>query len=249
MTQKSVQIWAHRGASGYAPENTLEAFQLAVEQNADGVELDVHLSKEGILVVAHDENISRVSNGKGYIKNMTLKELKSYSFNKTHPEYQKATLPTLQEVYQLLKPTGMTINVEVKTGIFRYEGIESKLLDLARKEGVEQQVFYSSFNHYSLTDLKKINPDCKIGLLYQDIFLDIPAYAEKVNADALHPMQEIVKMMPNYMQDCRQHGLKVHPWTVNSKSDLADMYRLGVDAVITNYPDRAREILKSSFQR
>lgn len=112
------KVWAHRGASAYAPENTLEAFRLGAEQGADGVELDVQLSKDGQLVVIHDETIDRVSDGHGYVRDYTLEELKKFVFNKTHPEYADARIPTLGEVYDLLKPLGLEINVEIKTGIY-----------------------------------------------------------------------------------------------------------------------------------
>ena len=95
------KVFAHRGASGYAPENTLEAFELAVRMGADGVELDVHMTRDGELVVAHDEALSRVSNGLGFIRDKTVAELKRLRFNKTHPEYPNATIPTLREVYEL----------------------------------------------------------------------------------------------------------------------------------------------------
>lgn len=112
------EVWAHRGASGYAPENTLEAFALAAEMGADGVELDVQMSRDGYLVVAHDERIDRVSNGSGFIRDFTLKELKGFLFNRTHPEYKDARIPTLREVYELLKDTPLKINVELKNGFW-----------------------------------------------------------------------------------------------------------------------------------
>ena len=114
------KVWAHRGASAYAPENTLEAFQLAVEQKADGVELDVQMTKDGKLVVIHDETIDRTSGGHGRVMDYTLAELKEMKFNRTHPEYADAAIPTLAEVYELLKPVGLEINVEIKTGIIFY---------------------------------------------------------------------------------------------------------------------------------
>jgi len=109
-----LKVWAHRGASGYAPENTLPAFALAVEQGADGVELDIQLTKDGQIVVIHDETIDRVSNGSGWVKDYTLSQLKKFNFNKTFPEYGFVTIPTLEEVYDLLKDTGLTVNVELK---------------------------------------------------------------------------------------------------------------------------------------
>ncbi len=237
-----VKIWAHRGASGYAPENTLEAFELALKQGADGIELDVHLSKDGELIVAHDEKINRVSNGTGYIKDMTLSELKTYRFNQLHPEYQKAKVPTLQEVFDLIKFTRLTVNIELKTNLFTYEGIEQKLLDAVCLAGMEQRVIYSSFNHYSLLNLRKLNPDVKIGLLYSDGWIDTPAYAHQIGANALHPYFQATKV-PCFMEDCKKYQLEVNTWTVNKPQDMKDMIEKKVNAIITNYPDKAFELL------
>lgn len=135
------KVWAHRGASAYAPENTLEAFKLAIEQHADGVELDVQLTKDGKLAVIHDETIDRTCNGTGYVKNFTMAELKQFSCNKTHPEYSSAVIPELKEVLKLLKPTNLTVNIELKTGIYRYKGIEEKVLRLVEKLGWRIELF------------------------------------------------------------------------------------------------------------
>ena len=124
------KIWAHRGASAYAPENTLEAFELAIRQGAHGIELDVHLSADGELIVAHDEAVDRVSDGTGMIGRMTLPQLKALDFSRLHPQYSPARVPTLGEVFESIRPTALSINVEVKTNLLRYEGIEHKLIEV-----------------------------------------------------------------------------------------------------------------------
>ena len=121
-------VWAHRGASGYAPENTLAAFEKAVELGADGVELDIQLTKDDEIVVIHDEKIDRTSDGEGWVKDYTLEELRGFNYNRTKPEYEHADIPTMREVFELLKPTGLFINIEIKTGVFFYEKIEEKIL-------------------------------------------------------------------------------------------------------------------------
>ena len=208
-------VWAHRGASGYAPENTLEAFKKAVEMGADGVELDV--------------------------KDMTLEELRKYNYNKTHPEYEHADIPTLREVYELLKPTGLTINVELKTGIVFYEELERKVIELTKEMGMEDKVLYSSFNHYTCVKLHELNPEAYVGFLYADGPIDMASYAKKHGADALHPALYNLQF-PNYMQDAAANGLDVNVWTVNEPEHLALASRMRVNAIITNYPDRALEI-------
>jgi len=109
--QQSPLIWAHRGASGYAPENTLLAFKKAIELGANGIELDVQMTKDGELVVCHDETIDRTSNGSGWIKDMTLAELKSLDFSCGQKDFAGVTIPTMREVFELLAPTGFIINI------------------------------------------------------------------------------------------------------------------------------------------
>lgn len=236
------KIWAHRGASGYAPENTLEAFELAVKQNADGVELDVQLSKDGELVVIHDEVVDRVTEGKGNVRDFTVKELKKFRANQTHPEYGTAMIPTLAEVYDLLKPTGLTINVELKTGEYFYPDIEKKVLKLTRDMGMEDRIWYSSFNHATLIRLKEMESGVRTGILYADGIWNAWDYAKSLGVDALHPALYNMQY-PGYLEKSRALGLSTHVWTVNDEKDMEVLVKLGVDAVITNYPDRARKMV------
>lgn len=239
------KIWAHRGASAYAPENTLEAFRLAVEQQADGVELDVQLTKDGKVVVIHDETIDRVSSGQGYVKDYTLKELKKMSFNKLHPEYQGAKIPTLKEVLELLKPTDLTVNIELKTGIVPYKGIEKKVLKLVKKMGMEDRVIYSSFYHPSLLKIKKLNPEAKTGILYSDGWVRVPSYAKELGVDAIHPATWHMQA-PKLLEKAKKKGLAVHVWTVNDPDLMKSLAEQGVDAIITNNPDVCRMVLKNT---
>lgn len=239
------KVWAHRGASAYAPENTLEAFLLAAEQGADGVELDVQLTKDGEMVVVHDEEIDRVSDGSGFVKDYTLAELKILNFNKTHPEYQDVKIPTLREVYEALKPTGMTINVELKTGIFWYKDLEKKVLELTKEMEMEDRVIYSSFNHYSIQQMKKIVPEAETAYLYSDVILNVAEYAKNTKVDGLHPAVYHVKMA-DFLKEYLGSNLNVRVWTVNEKADMKWLIDAGVTAIITNYPDMAVQIKKEA---
>lgn len=236
------KVWAHRGASRYAPENTLEAFELAVRQGADGVELDVQMTKDGELVVAHDETIDRVSDGSGRIIDYTLAELKEFSFNKLHPEYTQARIPTLEEVYDLLAPTDLTVNVELKTGIVLYDGIEKQVLKLAKEKKMEDRVWYSSFYHKSLVRLKKLDPTVRTGILYSDGWVDIEKYAKKLGADALHPALYHLQSK-KLVKRAGEQGLKLHVWTVDQKEDMERLADQKIDAVITNCPDICRRVV------
>ena len=128
------EIFAHRGASGYAPENTLEAFRLAMEQGADGIELDVHLTKDGEVVVIHDETLNRTSDGQGKVRDYTLEELKKFSFHNHIEKYKGVQIPTLKEVLDLVENSSMKVNIELKTGIYWYEGIEEKTMEIVKEK-------------------------------------------------------------------------------------------------------------------
>ena len=180
-------IWAHRGASAYAPENTIPAFQKAIEMKADGVELDIQLTKDDRIVVIHDETIDRTSTGSGWVKDMTLAELRKFNYNKTHPEFEHADIPTMDEVLDLLKPTDLTIDIELKTGIVFYDHLEEKILALVKEKGMEDRVNYSSFNHYTCRRIKELKKDAYVGFLYADGPIDMPAYAKKYGMDAINP--------------------------------------------------------------
>ncbi len=237
------QIWAHRGASGYAPENTMEAFRLAKHLKADGIELDIHMTKDGRLVVAHDETIDRCSNGTGRIIDMTLKELKSYDFSNHLPDYKNVKIPTLEEVLYFVKSTSMTVNIEIKSGIVNYEGIEEKAISLVEKLGLKKKVIYSSFNHYSLMLVKQIDKAVPVGLLYSEAIVDPHKYAEYLKAEAIHPFYYTLAL-PDIVRKCHEKGILVNPWTVNTAEHLAWMFKEGVNAVITNFPDVASAVRK-----
>ena len=240
-------VFAHRGASGYAPENTLEAFALAVQMGAHGVELDAHLTRDGEIVVAHDEAVDRVSDGTGRIADMTLAELKRLNFNKTHPEYvSRSEIPTLREVFRLLGPAGLAVNVELKNSYIDYPGLERKVIELAGEEDILDRVLFSSFNHYSMQRIKAMDRRFYCGLLYEATLIRPWDYAAALGMDALHPHFSEA-LVPTPGEECREAhrcGLEVNTWTVNTEEDLRAVICAGADRVISNYPDRALRILR-----
>lgn len=234
-----VKVWAHRGASGYAPENTLEAFKLAIEMGANGIELDVQLSADGELVVVHDETLQRVSDGQGYVKDYTLARLKELNFSKGFPVYGEVRIPTLGEVLELLVSTNLELNIELKTGVIFYPGIEEKVIAMVEKYGMQERVWYSSFNHYSVKKVKQLRTDAKVGLLYRNCICSPADYAMQCGAEALHPSVNCLRY-PGYTEACKQSGMKVHTWTVNTAGAFGICMTGEVDALITNFPDKAR---------
>ena len=235
------KIYGHRGASGYAPENTLEAFELAAKMGADGVELDVHIAKDGELVVAHDERIDRVADGTGFIRDMTTAEMKKLHFNRTHPEYEKATIPTLREVCELLKPTGMHINIELKNSVILYEKLEEKCIKLMDELGMTDRILYSSFNHHSMMHIKEIDPKLPCGLLYDCMLVNPWDYAHSLGMNAIHPsFYEL--LLPGEAEKAHALGIQVNVWTVNAEEDIRNSLKAGGDIIISNYPDRALKL-------
>lgn len=236
------KIIAHRGASAYAPENTMAAFRKALDMKADGIELDVHLTKDNHIVVIHDLKVDRTSNGSGMIIDMTLEELKQLDFGSWFSEeFAGEKIPTLEEVLELLKGWDGLLNIElkiVKPGL--YEGLEKKVVDMVKSYNMLDNTIISSFNHYSLANVKKIEPNMKIGLLYSAGIYEPWNYAASLNADAIHP--NYLSIVPEIVEGCHAHNIQVNPYTVDLPEHIAYMLKAKVDGIITNVPDIAIQI-------
>lgn len=235
------KIFAHRGASAYAPENTVEAFALAMEQGADGIELDVQMTKDGQVVVIHDETIDRVSDGTGAVRDYTLEELKKFHFSNHMENYENTAIPTLKEVLDLIKSSNMLLNIELKTGIYWYPNLEEKTMELVKEAGMEDRVIYSSFNHYSIKKILELDSHAECAFLYSDVILNVDKYAKNAGVCGLHPAVYHLKMA-EFLKEYQESGLKVRVWTVNKKEDMERFIKADLEAVITNYPDKALEI-------
>ncbi|NMI06921.1 glycerophosphodiester phosphodiesterase [Paenibacillus sp. SZ31] len=238
-----MKIWGHRGAYSSAPENTLAGFQMAAQMGADGVELDIQLTKDKEVVVIHDETIDRTSNGQGRVKDFTLSEIKKLNFNKsgrTEPLFME--VPTLEEVLELLNRTGMTINIELKTGVIYYDGIESIALKLVEKYGMSDRIIWSSFNHYSVQKIKLLEPDSQTALLCGGGILVTGEQCEKVGAEALHPSVHMLRY-PSLVEDCNKRGILIRPWTVTNDEEIKLAENIEVDSVIVNRIDWAKDVL------
>ncbi|TDF92354.1 glycerophosphodiester phosphodiesterase [Paenibacillus piri] len=238
--QKPMNI-AHRGAKGMAPENTLAAFRLGLEQGCEGIELDIHLSADGELIVCHDATIDRTTHGKGAIRELTLSEIKSYDAGYWFGEqFRGETVPTLGEVFDLV-PASIMINVEVKDHVD--EQIERKLVDFLRERGRLDNVVISSFDHKCVRRIKLLEPNSKIGLLYAFNLVEPAAYACSFDVEvySLHPHFKLVDS--ELVIKAGHHGIAVYPWTVNEERELLDVTALGVSGIITDFPGRLNDLL------
>jgi glycerophosphoryl diester phosphodiesterase len=216
----------HRGANGYEPENTLISFEKAIQMGADGIELDVHLSLDGHLVVIHDETIDRTTNGKGVVNRMTLQELKSFKINDTYG------IPTLEEVLDLVNQRCF-VNIELKnqdTAGKVVQLIESYISD---KNWNQAHFLVSSFDWNALQQVRFLNEDVRIGILTEtDLNLAI-SFARFMKAEALHPDFQL--LTNENTAKIQKKGIQVFPWTVNEMEDIQKVKTFKVDGIITDF--------------
>ncbi|MDR0991110.1 MAG: glycerophosphodiester phosphodiesterase [Propionibacteriaceae bacterium] len=235
-----VKIWAHRGARRQAPENTLAAFQAAVELGADGVELDVQLTADGQLVVFHDERLERLTDGRGLVRDHTLAELKQLRVaGPPVAGADTATIPTLADVFILLAGTGLEINVEIKDAVVFYDHLADQVSQLIDDFELGPYVTLSSFNHCSLAQLRRHGSMARTGVLFTDILYEPWVYGAQLWATALHPHFRYVDYVADLVDSAHAAQLEVNVWTVNQPADIQRMIDLGVDAIITDEPEQA----------
>lgn len=237
--------YGHRGFSGRYPENTMLSFKKAVtEAYADGIELDVHLSKDDQLVVIHDEKVDRTTNGTGFVKDKTLEELKSLDASYKFPQYkgEETKIPTFEEYCQYISTTHVVTNIEIKTNLIYYKDIEEKTLAMVKKYGLENRVIFSSFNHVSMKFIKDIDKNIPCGLLYPDWGMVNAGYlAHKLHMQFFHP--DISTLTKEAVDECIMNGINLNVWTVNDMESLKKCVEWGISGVITNYPDMVKSYL------
>lgn len=237
-------IFAHRGFSGYYPENTMLAFQKTAEESlADGIELDIQMTKDGELVIMHDETLDRTTNGSGYLKDYTLEELKTLSVGvNVKGFFPRQTIPTLREYFTWLKTTKLITNIELKTSVFEYKGIEEKLIAMVHEFGLEEQIWYSSFNHYTIAKVKELMPEAKCGLLMDTWLMNVGSYAASRNAATVNACSWFC-CKEGVAEDLHAHGIKLQAWTPNDADLMKKLVDCGTDVLITNFPDIASKVI------
>ena len=242
MTKYHTLVYAHRGASGYMPENTNESFEKAVELGADGMELDIQLSKDGKIMVCHDYRIDRTSDGKGFLKDFTCEELRKFNFSNGREGFYR--IPLLEEVLELVKANDVILNIELKSDAkFSYEGMEDKVVAMVKDMKVEDKIVYSSFNHYSLRRLRFLDPSAKIAILYEACLYEPWQYAKPLGCWGLHPEKNSL-YEPYILDYAHRDRLMVNTWTVNDEKEMRVLVNKGVDGLITNYPDVAKRVVE-----
>ena len=235
----------HRGAPKAAPENTLASFQKAREMGADGVELDVMQCADGEVVVIHDSNVERTTDGHGHIADLTLAQVKALDAGaRFGPPLVGERVPTLYEVAGWAQKD-MLLNIELKSLAVRSDGLEEKVVAIIRDVGLEDRVILSSFNPLALRRVRRLAPNLHTGLLYAG---DLPIFLRRAwlrplaCPNALHPHYEMVS--DAYLRWARRRGYRVNVWAPDHVPDLRRLIDQQVDAIITNRPDALATMLK-----
>lgn len=226
---------AHRGFRSRYPENTMIAFRKAVEEGADGIEFDVHLSKDRKIVIIHDERLDRTTDLIGRVKDYTLEEMKKANAAKLFPELESERIPTLTEYLDYIKDKDIITNIELKTGIYAYPGIEEMVYELLKEYDIIDKIIISSFNYKSILKMKKLDENIKCGLLI-DSWLEKPwDYIKSVGAEYYHPSAYSVDK--ELVDRLHENGIGINVWYGEDPYDFRKTFDLGVDGMITDYPD------------
>ncbi len=237
-------VFAHRGSSAHAPENTLAAFSLAMQQGADAIELDTMLSADGQPVVIHDENLGRIAGINKEVKQLSLSELKALDAGKYFDvSFKGERIPTLNEVFDVCGKK-IYINIELKNLSTPTDNLPGKVAALIRQFGLEEFIIFSSFNPLALIRIHKLLPEAPVGLLADSGWSGYWARSgigRLIKYDALHPW--LGDVSKNMVTDCHNRGKRVHVYTVNNPVDIRRMVDLGIDGFFTDDPVLALQTL------
>jgi glycerophosphoryl diester phosphodiesterase len=233
-----MRLIAHRGASGHAPENTEAAFALALEMGAGAVELDVHQTKDGELVVIHDENLRRTGRRRGEIAKMTFKELLAADVGSWFsPKFKGEGVPTLEEVMDLCEGRA-EVHIEIKQGSRLYPGIEEKVVAMIQRREAWRWTLISSFDHGALYVTRSIDNKARLGYLLGWTRLSVAfEEMEDLKAESLNLSHRQVSA--KVVRDAHARGRKVLVYTVNAQKDADKMAKIGVDGIFSNFPELA----------
>jgi glycerophosphoryl diester phosphodiesterase len=229
---------AHRGASYDAPENTLAAFDLALRLGADGIELDVQLSADGVPVILHDDTLDRTSDGHGPVAAWRWTELRGLDAGSWFDsQYARQRIPSLEDVLATFGQR-LLYNIELKTTRLRDRGLERAVIAIIQRHGLADQVLLSSFNPWALRRARHLQPQIAVGLLVspdQPFYLRWTQVGPVMRYASRHPQHTLVNA--NYMRWARRYGYRVNVWTVDDPDEMMRLAALQVDAILTNRPD------------
>ena len=235
-----MDIIAHRGNMSVSPENTLSAFQSALDVEADMMELDVQLTRDGQVVVVHDEWLGRTLPGEGKIGEMTLAEIQGLDAGRWFdPAFAGERAPSLGEVLSLLRAGQTKLNVELKTNRYPYPGLVERVVALVREADMVERVVLASFNHKTLLEVRQQAPEISCAALVEIQLAEPWEYLLRHGFQALHAERYVCSAED--VQECHHRGLAVRVWTVNEQAAAQKMFEMGVDGIITNKPAEMKQ--------
>ncbi len=234
---------AHRGYSSKYPENTLLSFQKAIEAGCDGIELDLQLSKDGEVIVFHDKELGRTMAGVGDVKDYTLEELEKKDAGLLFSGiYGVQKIPTLDEYFTLVQPTGIFSILELKNTVVNYPGLEEKVILAIEKYNLSSRVVLSSFNRRSLRLCQALAPHIKTALITETWFYKSYRRAKEEHVNYLNIHHQFLQGFSLYL--LRGYMIPIIPWTVNNPRRLKRLIKAGVYGIITNNPQTLHELLQ-----
>lgn len=229
-------IFGHRGASISAPENTLSAFELALQQGASAVELDVMLSKDEQVMVIHDPSVDRTTNGNGRVSEMDCAQLKQLDAGTHFPKYKGERIPTLDEVFDLTQRKFL-VNIELKNLHSVKDRLVEKVVDLVVKRKMEETIIFSSYLPANIKKVRKMLPHVPAALLVYDGligWLELTDFFRWLSPTYIHP--NLSQVDEQFVRREHQHKRRVNVWVVDDRSDIKRMIEYQVDGIITNNP-------------
>lgn len=238
------QIFAHRGYSSAYAENTMSAFIAAEKAGADGLELDVQLTKDGEVVVIHDEKVDRTTSGTGFVKDLAFKEIRKFNANKKG--VKKEPIPSLIEVLEWMQSNQLICNIELKNNLLPYEGMEEKVILLVRKYNLNDRIIISSFNHYSIVLSYRTAPEIETAPLFNERIYMPWVYAQSIRAQGIHP--KLASVSDEIIKAAIENGVAVRPYTVNKEADMHRLYKINCTSIITDDPVKALKI-KGQYEK
>jgi glycerophosphoryl diester phosphodiesterase len=237
-------IFAHRGASAYAPENTLVAFKLAHVQGADAIELDAKLSADGHVVIMHDDTVNRTTDGSGSVSSLTLADLRSLDAgSKIPPLFKSEKVPSLEQVFEAMGRK-IFINVELTNYSTPKDDLAEKVVALVKKHNLKESVILSSFNMIALIQARKLLPEVALGFLTYNGLAETALRSRMVHFGPLLALHASFKDFSPFLVQTTHHSKsRIHVYTVNQPTEIHQLFIGGVDGIFTADPQLAIKIL------
>ncbi|MGL4730271.1 MAG: glycerophosphodiester phosphodiesterase family protein [Clostridium sp.] len=238
--------YAHRGASFIYPENTMLAFEKAISMGCTGIETDVQRTKDGELVLIHDEYVNRTTDGVGLVCDYSYKELTKLDAGSFRDKkFKNLRIPTLKEFLSYVGKSDITINLEIKNSIIPYKYIEKDILLEIFNSNIKNNIIISSFNHESVIRVKKLSPQMEVGALCGGCIKDLSKYV-KEKFSYIHPNFSMINKED--VNNCKCRNLGVNVYTVDDEKEMKRLIDLNVNGIITNCPDKLKKVMESKIK-